>query len=93
MDVYTLNQGGGRNYPSDSFGAGRSFRGYCRADSAEEAMNGLRSIIRLSMYCLDLMLRNGGIQRTINENGLARDNDPYVEGVLNIMERVSGQRR
>lgn len=92
MNVQTLNQRVERSNPSDLFSGDEVFVNYGYADNQIEARKGLRRIIRLSMHCLEIMLRNGHTQGEFDRDNLAQVSDPYVEGLLIIMRKGNTDR-
>mgnify|MGYP001570345828 CR=1 FL=1 len=50
-----------------------------------ETINGLLSIITLSMQCFEIMMRHGYMQHGYDREILNQDDDPYIEGLLRMM--------
>jgi hypothetical protein len=50
-----------------------------------ETINGLLSIITLSMQCVEIILKQGHMQHGFDREGLIQDDDPYIAGLLRIM--------
>jgi len=50
-----------------------------------ETINGLLSIITLSMQCVEIILKQGHMQHDFDREGLIQDDDPYIAGLLRIM--------
>lgn len=85
MNIHGLDQRVEKYYPDACFVAGDDLFAHASADAKTESFNGLHSIITLSMHCLEIVLRHGHIQRTFDGDSLLQDNDPYVEGLLNMI--------
>lgn len=52
-----------------------------------EAIKGLRSIIKLSMHCLQVILRHGHSQGGLDRDVLIQDSDPYLESLMNMVRQ------
>ena len=51
-----------------------------------ETMGGFHRIISLSMQWLEIMLRHGHMQHGFDREGLIKDDDPYIAGLLRMMK-------
>ena len=56
-----------------------------------EMVNGLRSIIMLSMQCLEVMLRHGHTQDGFDRDSLIQDADPYIENLMKMVRQGTTQ--
>jgi hypothetical protein len=88
MNVQALSQEVEQLNPDGLFTVHEGLVAQGFVDGEAETMKGLRSIITLSMQCLEIMLRHGQIQGTFDRDNLIQDNDPYLEGLLNMIRKV-----
>jgi len=87
MNINLVYQGVKEMYPDVFFGAKGDTYTHGSNNKHREAIEGVRDIIMLSMHCLDIMLRRGHIQRTFDRDNPVQDNDPYIEGLLNMIRK------
>ena len=86
MNVHGLHQGVEKFYPHACFVMGDDLLTHASDDNKTES-TGLHSIITLSMKYLEIMLRHGHIQRTFDRDRVVQDNDPYMEGLLDMIRK------
>jgi hypothetical protein len=85
MNVNMMRQGMQKMYP-DAYFAGSDYP--CTHGSPgdeRETINGLLSIIILSMQCFEIIARHGHMQHGFDREGLIQDDDPYIAGLLRMM--------
>ena len=85
MNVNMVCQGVEEMYPDAYFVASEDPYTHGSPGDQRETINGLLSIITLSMQCFEVMVRHGHIQHGCDREGLIQDNDPYIEGLLRMM--------
>lgn len=86
MNIHTLNRTSEQIYPHGLLAAHE-----CFDRNQTETFKALRSIIMLSMQCLDIMLRNGRIQGGNDRDSLVQDVDPYIENLMNMVRQGTTQ--
>jgi len=82
MNIHALNNTSGQLYPHGLLAA---HEGFYRNEA--ETFKGLRSIITLSMQCLNIMLKHGHIQGGNDRDDLIQDIDPYIENLMNVVRQ------
>jgi hypothetical protein len=85
MNVNMMCQGMQEMYPDVYFVASEDLCTHGSAADERETINGLLSIITLSMQCFEIMVRHGHMQHGLDREGLIQDDDPYIESLLRIM--------
>lgn len=85
MNVNMMCQGMQEMYPDVYFVASEDPCTHGSPADERETINGLLSIITLSMQCFEIMVRHGHMQHGFNREGLIQDDDPYIESLLRIM--------
>lgn len=86
MNVNMVCQGMQEMYP-DAYFVGSEYP--CTHGSPgdqRETMGGFHRIISLSMQWLEIMLRHGHMQHGFDREGLIKDDDPYIAGLLRMMK-------
>jgi hypothetical protein len=56
-------------------------------DSQAETIHRLRSIIRLSMHCLESILKRGHIQGVFDRDSQIQDDDPYIKSLMDMIKK------
>jgi hypothetical protein len=87
MNVNMICQGLEDMYPGACFVANEDRRTHGSTGNQSETINGLLSIITLSMQCLEIMTRHGYVRHGLDREGSIQDNDPYIEGLLSVMRK------
>jgi hypothetical protein len=87
MNISVVYQGMKEMYPDVFFEAKGDTYAHGSRNNHREAIEGVRDIIMLSMHYLDIMMRSGHIQRTFDGDNPVQDNDPYIEGLLNMIRK------
>jgi hypothetical protein len=85
MNVNMVCQGMQEMYPDAYFVRSEYRCTHGSPGDERETINGLLSIITLSMQCVEIMLKQGHKQHGFDREGLIQDDDPYIAGLLRMM--------
>ena len=92
MNVRALNQGMGRLHQNVVFPTHEGFAAHGMGDSEIGSIKGIRSVISLSMKCLEIILKEGHIQGTSSRDGVVQDNDPYMERLIGMARKGANEK-
>ena len=85
MNVNMVCQGMQEMYPDAYFVRSEYPCTHGSPGDERETVNGLLSIITLSMKCFEIISRHGHKQHGFDREGLVQDDDPYIAGLLRMM--------
>lgn len=92
MNAQALRQTAEQLYPEIFFSSHDRLVTDGLIESKLETIKGLRSIITLSLQCLEKMLKDGYAGETSNRDSMIQDNDPYMEHLVSMVRKGKNQK-